>query len=344
MKLKYIIELLVNKYNIEFDVVDDNEIVLYDINLYDVDDIELLQHIKYNIVRYDEINNELFIKIDDDEFEFKNEINNYDELIKYNFEIKNYVELLENDNEYIEIYNNSIGMNKLNDYIHNFHLNHNNFYSFKLSLNDDDVELLYKFKKIVNEFYVDDVELFVDIDELFDDYENYLINFNDYLINIYNENYIVVDNNKKIIKNIDDVYNFIGSIIIKYLTFDNNDKLIDYDNLIKLLNIIQYDYHIINHNNILFKIDIDIDIDDDIDEIVDKFIECYDNYKLNEFDNYYEFIEIDDVFELFNVDDVIEFIENNVDVNYDEIDYDNFIKLNNLFYSIENNKTNKGMI
>lgn len=341
-KIEIIVELL-QQYN-DVEIYDDekNEIILYNIDEFDIDEI-IDEKFNYEIIKIDPLYDEIIIKIDNDEFVEKNEIENFQELLKYYHENILINDIVLNVIEFDELFN-QIGMNLYYDYIHKFHYLTSNFYKFKLNNNDDDIILLNKFKKIFDDEFIVDVELYENIYELYDDVELY----ENYDVELFDENNIIINHDLKTIRNIndDELYNLIGSTINKYLFIDNNVKIL-HDEIIELLNIISYEFLIVEFHDELYKINLTYNYDYKISGMkkIKKFIDEIDDInEIFEFNDLYELfddeihdvelIQYDDVIELFDVDDVIEFIVENVEIDYNYYNYENYVELNKLFYRI----------
>lgn len=349
-----IIHEILNDY-VENDIYDENEneLILYNINEYDIDDLFYDLNIDVEIVDelFDDDLNEFIIKINDDEFIKKDIIENYDELLKYYHENILIDKISYNLIEFNDKFD-QIGMNLYYDYIHKFNYLTSNYYIFDIDDNNDDNLLLDKIRNIFNDEFLYDIELIDDLNELYDEiielYKYYDIEIDNY----YN---IIVNHNNNTIRNInnDNLYELLNNVIGSYLKLNDNVEF-DYENIIKLINTYSYNIIIVEFNDELYKIEIEynyinykIDYMNKLLKYVDELNDIYDLYEYDDENiNVYDIIKInyENVDELFNVDDLIEFIDNNVEINYDLYNYENYVELNNIFYNIFKNNFNDPII
>lgn len=349
-----IIHEILNDY-VENDIYDENEneLILYNIDEYDIDDLFYDLNIDIEIVDefIDDDLNEFIIKINDDEFIKKDIIENYDELLKYYHENILIDEISYDLIEFNDKFD-QIGMNLYYDYIHKFNYLTSNYYIFDINDNNDDNLLLDKIRNIFNDEFLYDIELIDDLNELYDEiielYKYYDIKINNY----YN---IIIDHDNKTIKNIDDenLYELLNDVIGSYLKLNNNidDEL---KNIIKLINTYSYNIIIVEFDDELYKIEIEYNYINYKINYMNKLL----NY-INELNDIYDLYEYDDeninvydinkinyitIYELFDIDELIEFIDNNVEIDYDLYNYENYVELNNIFYDIFKNNFNDPII
>ena len=245
MKIQYIKEYLefIDEFlEIEIDESESDSLILYNKDeFYEIEEIlsenmpesyDIKEYYDYIVLKFNLIEN-------------KPDITEFYELNLYKYELKTYQKLLKN-NKYYEIIENTIGMNQLNDYIHKFHLNHKNFYSFNLDESDESIsELLLEIISIVNkpELY-SNYEIYSNLDELYESYD--LFHLRNFRVNITDESNIIINRESGIITNIDesDLYK-IFDISLTELFEDNTkiDELIDIFNLFDELN----SYEILNN-------------------------------------------------------------------------------------------------
>lgn len=345
-----IIHEILNDY-VENDIYDENEneLILYNIDEYDIDDLFYDLNIDIEIVDelFDDNLNEFIIKINDDEFIKKDIIENYDELLKYYHENILIDKISYNLIEFNDKFD-QIGMNLYYDYIHKFNYLTSNYYIFDIDDNNDDNLLLDKIRNIFNDEFLYDIELIDDLNELYDEiielYKYYDIEIDNY----YN---IIVNHNNNTIRNInnDNLYELLNNIIGSYLKLNDNVEF-DYENIIKLINTYSYNIIIVEFNDELYKIEIEynyvnykINYMNKLLKYVDELNDIYDLYEYDDENiNVYDIIKInyENVDELFNVDDLIEFIDNNIEIDYDLYNYENYVELNNIFYNIFKNNFN----
>lgn len=342
-EIDVIVEFLNKFIDVELYNKNNNEIIIYDVDEFDVDEILNDKLIKYDIVKIDDEFHEIHVVIDPENFQIKKTIENYDELLKYfrNDYIIN--ELIENTIEYKYIYNHSISMNLLNDYYNkNLYLYRKFMKLYEFDDVEFDDELLIKFKKIFDDEFIDDIEIIENLNELYVDVELY----KNYDIELFNDELILINHSNKTIKNLndDELYNLISLTINKYLKLNNNVEIL-HDEIIELLNIISYEFLIVEFQDQLYKINLTYDYNykisgmkkiknfideiDDINEIYQYHDELFDD-EIHDV----ELIQYDDIIELFNIDDVIEFIDDDVEIDVAYYNYENYVALNNLFYRI----------
>ena len=341
-----VVELIQHFNNNEYvEFIGNNKYLLYYVDeKYLID--EILNNInidKYEIIDVDDEIHEFIVVVDPENFQIKNSIENYDELLKY-FRNKYIInELIENTIEYKYIYNNSIGTNLLNDYYHkNLYLYNELLKLYEFDDVEFDDELLNKFKKIFDDEFIDDIEIFENLNELYVDVELY----KNYDIELFNDELILINHSNNTIRNLnnDELYNLISSTINKYLKLNNNVEIL-HDEIIELLNIISYEFLIVEFHDELYKINLTYDYNykisgmkkilnhiDEIDDINEIF--QYDDELFDDEIHDIELIQYDDIIELFNIDDVIEFIDENVEIDYNYYNYENYVALNDLFYRI----------
>ena len=297
-----VVEILNNYYDVE---LIDNYIYLYDINEFEINEIE--NELFNNLIEFKIVEkniNELIVVVDP--ITEKNNIECYDEFINYINELK-----------LIDKYD-----------INNIKFNIDDDVEF------DDVLLLDNFKKVFeNTLNNNNIELYDNIDELIDDYYYYDV-FNKFEFEIDNNKLILLDIKHKIIKNLNsyELYDIVNNYISTSLDLYNKvyyDKIIDVFNIIKKYNEKIYVDDPVN------KIYYDI-FDDDID-VFNKYIKDHkkqiDNYddkieffyvsnitsSKKIFINIIEFENINDIFDDDVIDDLINYLSSIYYYFYDEL-------------------------
>lgn len=290
-KIDILIELLYENNYMDYEIheYDNNKIFIssdeYEIDDYDID--ELINN-KFDYEIYDKTPKEYIIKIDNYEFRLKDEITSIYDLNKFNIEYNLFNKLIDDDDTIKYIKDNYMGMDLLNNYLIKKIWIFNNFLSFELDEDDEDNELLYYLRRLLNDEFIDDIEVYEDIYEFLDEYNYNDRRFNEYNVNIYNKYNILINHDTKWICNIKNIYDFMRENIYKYFHDENNEKIIYYDELIELYNICTNNKykHIINYDN-LFDY---LDFDEIINYMINKTSIDYDYYGFD------EFIELNNLF------------------------------------------------
>ena len=230
MNLENLKEILTENYSLNIESNGSN--ILY-IERYELDEYyldELFNEMKLDFKLIEKTEYEYTY-----EFKFReniSEISSYDELEAYFSEINEYDKLLKNNSEYIEIYNNSVGMNKISDFTFKFYLNHRDLFSFNLDESEIFSDL---FENITSERY----EIYENLDEFYNNIgSEYISNFRDYNISVTDESNILIDFSEKTITNLNE--NNSSEILKTYLRkyFSDASKLND---LLEIYNLF-YDF------------------------------------------------------------------------------------------------------
>ena len=236
MKIEYLKEIL-DYYNLDYNRIYDE---LIEIN--ENDSAELTEFLDENYMKYiiisennDLVTLKIFNEINQDS------INSFDEFMKYYYELKLYEILLESNHEYLDAYNNSIGTNKINDSIMKFHYNHVGFYSFNLDESENEIsEFLNEYASEISNSC--NLVIYESLDELFEN--EYLTNYYDYKFELTDESNIIIDESKKIIRNLDesDILDLIRFIIKDKCFYGDELDSNKIDEFIELINVF-YDYN-----------------------------------------------------------------------------------------------------
>ena len=335
-------EYLKNSYTTIYAIDEDKIEFIDDVDEYFIDELFDEIGIEFKYLKIDVAEQYYLIKIDDDEFIKKDLIESYDDLLKYIHENilidKIKYDVVEFDDKF-----NYIAMNEYYDYLHQFHYLITDYYKFNLDKYVDVAEDLFnKFIKIFDYEFNDDIELYEDIFELYNDDDIEL--YKNYDIELFNESFILINHNNRSIRNLNynDMYNLIVTTISSYLKLNDNSGIL-YDDIIKLLNIMSYTDLIIEFNDELYNLSVEYHYEyykiNDMNKLLE-FINGIDdiNYVFNYSGDIdikdIQLINYEDIIEFFNVDVVVEFIDENVEIDYDCYNYENYIALNDLFYDI----------
>lgn len=202
MKIKYIYEILAY-YNLDYNIAVTNK---DELTLYNKSEIyELDEFLSENFNSYEFIENYDYIIIKfNDLKENSDSIKSYTDLLTYIKENEIYTKLLESDSDY-KIALNKVGMNALSDASCKFYCNHKGYFSFNLIESGSDLyEFLSEILSDKDAYDKFNYVIYPELDEFIENYYNNCYEFHNFKFNITDESNILIDYNKKEIRNIDE--------------------------------------------------------------------------------------------------------------------------------------------